>query len=93
VRTSGDAALLEVEDSGPGIAASERERVFDRFYRVLGTSADGSGLGLAIVREIAQKHGALTYIDENPTPQSRLPGMRLTVRFLLAGNAPQAPHR
>ena len=60
VRVAGDSAqsLIEVEDSGPGIAPAERERVFDRFYRVLGTRAEGSGLGLAIVREIAQKHHA-----------------------------------
>jgi two-component system sensor histidine kinase TctE len=49
---------LEVEDTGPGIAESERERVFEPFYRILGNPSDGSGLGLAIVREICQKHGA-----------------------------------
>lgn len=49
---------LSVEDTGPGVPPSERERVFERFYRVLGTGADGCGLGLAIVREIAQSHGA-----------------------------------
>ena len=58
VQAQGDQGVLEVEDSGPGIAPEERERVFDRFYRVLGTLSDGSGLGLAIVREIAQKHQA-----------------------------------
>jgi signal transduction histidine kinase len=52
------AAFLEVEDSGPGIALAERERVFERFHRVPGAAADGSGLGLAIVREIAQSHDA-----------------------------------
>ena len=57
---------LEIEDSGPGIPVSERERVFDRFYRVLGTRTDGSGLGLAIVREIAQKHGAEVGIVDTP---------------------------
>lgn len=56
---------LDVEDSGCGIAESERERVFDRFYRVLGSQADGSGLGLSIVREIAQKHGAVVCILDN----------------------------
>jgi len=49
---------LTVEDNGPGIAETEREQVFERFHRVLGTGADGCGLGLAIVREIAQSHGA-----------------------------------
>jgi two-component system sensor histidine kinase TctE len=51
-------AILEVEDNGIGIAENERELVFERFYRVLGSGADGSGLGLAIVREIAELHRA-----------------------------------
>ncbi len=49
---------LEVEDNGPGIASSERERVFERFYRVLGTNQKGCGLGLSIVREVADRHHA-----------------------------------
>jgi two-component system sensor histidine kinase TctE len=55
---AGEHALLEVEDNGIGVAAADRERVFERFYRVLGTDADGSGLGLAICREIAELHRA-----------------------------------
>jgi two-component system OmpR family sensor kinase len=54
-------AFLEVADTGPGIPAAERERVFDRFYRRGGGSDDsntGSGLGLSIVRTIANRHGA-----------------------------------
>jgi two-component system sensor histidine kinase TctE len=47
-----------IEDNGPGIPDAERARVFERFYRVLGTGAEGCGLGLAIVSEIAQSHGA-----------------------------------
>ena len=54
VHADGEAARLSVEDSGPGIPLAERERVFDRFYRVLGSGGEGSGLGLAIVREIAR---------------------------------------
>jgi len=49
--------VLQVEDSGPGIPPSERDLVFQPFYRALGTEADGSGLGLAIVQEIARQHG------------------------------------
>jgi two-component system sensor histidine kinase TctE len=49
---------LSIEDNGPGIPEQERERVFERFYRALGTGTDGCGLGLAIVREIAVSHGA-----------------------------------
>ena len=53
-----DAVVLSVEDNGPGIPEQERERVFERFYRVLGTGSEGCGLGLAIVREIALSHRA-----------------------------------
>ena len=54
---------LAVEDNGPGIPAPERERVFERFHRVLGSGADGCGLGLAIVREIAHSHNAQARLD------------------------------
>jgi two-component system sensor histidine kinase TctE len=58
VAASTDSVVLSVEDNGPGIPEQERERVFERFYRVLGTGTEGCGLGLAIVREIALSHGA-----------------------------------
>ena len=66
VRRDGEHALLEVEDTGPGIAPAERAHVFERFYRILGSNVQGSGLGLAIVREIAQQHGAEIDIFNNP---------------------------
>lgn len=50
-------AWLCVEDSGKGIAAGERDKVFERFYQAPGSLSDGNGLGLAIVREIARQHG------------------------------------
>ena len=56
--TGSDGALLSVEDNGPGIPASERERVFERFVRLSGKELDGCGLGLAIVREVAIATGA-----------------------------------
>ena len=58
LRATREALCLEVEDNGPGIPLEERERVFERFHRVLGTNQDGCGLGLAIVREIASQHHA-----------------------------------
>jgi two-component system sensor histidine kinase TctE len=51
-------ALLEVEDNGPGIPKAEREKVFERFYRVPATGGEGCGLGLSIVSEIAGRHNA-----------------------------------
>ena len=60
VRVAGTppAVVLSVEDNGPGIPEAERSRVFERFYRVLGSGQEGAGLGLAIVRDIALSHGA-----------------------------------
>lgn len=70
--------VLTVEDSGPGIAAEDRERVFDRFYRASGAVAEtGSGLGLAIVRVIAERHGATLQLDRS----DRLGGLRASVLF------------
>ena len=78
----GNQALLEVEDTGPGIAPSERHRVFERFYRILGSSAPGSGLGLAIVREIAQQHGADIEIFNNPrSTHKKFPGSLFRLTF------------
>ncbi|MEI8363596.1 MAG: sensor histidine kinase N-terminal domain-containing protein [Betaproteobacteria bacterium] len=51
-------AVLSVQDNGAGIASKEQQKVFDRFYRILGTTESGCGLGLAIVREIAHQHHA-----------------------------------
>jgi two-component system sensor histidine kinase TctE len=58
--------FLEVEDDGPGVAPSERQKVFERFYRVPGSPAGGSGLGLAIVREIAALYGGQVQITDPP---------------------------
>ena len=64
--------VLEVEDTGPGIPEADRELVFERFYRVLGSGVDGSGLGLPIVREIAELHRASVTLDANPAGQGTL---------------------
>jgi len=58
VTPTGDGAEFSVLDQGPGIAAEEIGRVWDRFYRVLGSGETGSGLGLSIVRRIAELHDA-----------------------------------
>ena len=58
---------LVVRDHGPGIAAEDRDHVFDRFYRAAAArSLPGSGLGLAIVREIAEAHGGSIAAEEAP---------------------------
>lgn len=67
IRAKAGLVVLEIEDSGPGIAPNDRERVFIPFSRLLGSQAEGSGLGLSIVRTIAYRLGAkieLGYADE-----------------------------
>jgi two-component system sensor histidine kinase TctE len=64
--------VFEVEDNGPGIPEADRERVFERFYRVLGSGVDGSGLGLPIVREIAELHRGTVTLDANPAGKGTL---------------------
>lgn len=64
-RVAANPPTLIVEDNGDGIPPEERQRVFERFYRVLGSRADGSGLGLAIVQEIALAHKASVQLDAN----------------------------
>ena len=76
----GDAVVVQVEDSGPGIPEAERERVFQPFYRVLGTGVDGSGLGLPIVLEIARLHGAQVTV-EDAQPERQPPGARFSIGF------------
>jgi len=71
---------LIVQDTGPGIPAAERDRVFNRFYRMTGASAAGSGLGLAIVKNIADQHGAELRVEEGPAGL----GLKVTVLFARA---------
>lgn len=69
--------IFRVIDSGPGIPSELRERVFERFYRVLGTKAQGSGLGLAIVNQIADLHHAKIKLSE---PMNKV-GLQFDVEF------------
>ena len=59
-------AVVTVTDTGPGIPPEERERVFDRFHRVPGTTGTGSGLGLALARSIARRHGGEVLLEDGP---------------------------
>ena len=76
-------AVVEIADSGPGIPVEERDRAFDRFYRVPGGAAAGSGLGLAIAQSIARRHHATITLGTS----SRLGGLLVTVRFAEGGGA------
>lgn len=58
--------IFRVSDTGTGIPNELRERVFERFYRILGTQASGSGLGLAIVSQIANLHHATINLSSPP---------------------------
>jgi two-component system sensor histidine kinase TctE len=90
IRRDGASAFIDVEDTGPGIPETERQRVFDRFYRILGTNVDGSGLGLAIVREIVERHDGLIRIGANPaSADPARPGTQISVEFeAIAGDDP-----
>jgi signal transduction histidine kinase len=86
IQRSGAQVLLAVEDDGPGVPASERERIFAPFYRAPGPRPPGDtglGLGLALVRQVARYHGGdVAYVARQPT------GSRFEVKLPLpAGTA------
>jgi signal transduction histidine kinase len=56
-------ARLSVEDSGPGVPAQDRERIFDPFYT---TAVDGTGIGLSIVQRILADHGGAVQVTDSP---------------------------
>jgi len=76
VARDGDSLIVHVDDTGPGIQAEERERVFDRFYRGSDAPGTGTGLGLAIVSQVADMHRGRVTLDA-----SALGGLRATVRL------------
>jgi two-component system sensor histidine kinase KdpD len=66
VQTEGDQMVISVEDRGPGIPPADLERVFDKFYRVLGRSSErptGSGLGLAVSKGLIEAHGGRIWAE------------------------------
>ncbi|MER8571963.1 sensor histidine kinase [Mesorhizobium sp. M1338] len=72
-------AVLTVADDGPGIPADERDHVFERFYRIAGSTEEGSGLGLAIVREVVENAGGRVTLGDGATG-----GLVVEVRLPLA---------
>lgn len=90
----GDLAVLRIDDDGPGVAAAERERVFEPFFRspsARGSDVRGHGLGLALVAHVARRHGGSARFEDGAA------GARLAVRIPLAGDQPargrEAPNR
>ncbi|CAD6562449.1 Swarming motility regulation sensor protein RssA [Paraburkholderia kirstenboschensis] len=82
-------AALRIRDNGPGIPLTERERVFDPFYRTLGSDQIGSGLGLSIVQTIANRVGAEIRLDFSDL--EKLTGLDVTVLFPTAATAHAVP--
>jgi signal transduction histidine kinase len=67
--TRGSEVFLEVRDRGPGVPATERARIFERFVRLdeaRGRHPEGSGLGLAIVDQVARTHGGRVEVEDRP---------------------------
>lgn len=77
VSVSDGKAELHIQDSGPGIPLDERNRVFDPFYRMLGSEQIGSGLGLSIVQTISSRIGA--EIRLGFSDQTKQTGLSVTV--------------
>ena len=76
-----DMAILAVEDTGPGISAELRERVFEPFFRILGSEQSGNGLGLAIVRSASLALGGEVELTGRLDGR---PGLRFVYRQKLA---------
>ncbi len=78
----GSRAVVEVSDDGPGIPADEREKVFERLYRLeKSRTTPGAGLGLALAKAIAVQHGGTIRVEDNPRGR---PGARFIVEFAAA---------
>ena len=89
VRAEGDEAVVEVDDSGPGLAPEHAERVFERFFRAdpsRARASGGSGLGLSIVSAIAEAHGGRAEVHSTPGR-----GTTFRVVFPLAPRLPADP--
>jgi len=82
----GQAARVSVSDTGPGIPAQLRERVFERFFRGdASRSTPGSGLGLSLVQAVAQLHGAQLALSDNG------PGLRIALCIPVRAPLPTPP--
>jgi two-component system sensor histidine kinase TctE len=85
VRIAGERGVLEVEDDGPGVPVKDRERVFERFYRLPhNQDREGSGLGLSIVQALGRRMGAMVNLQ---TPLSGQ-GLKVVIKFRPVGSQP-----
>src|SRR5213082_3122956 len=83
-------ARIQVEDQGPGIPAGDRERIWDRFWRLerdRGSAVAGTGIGLSVVRELVALHGGSAWAEEGPGGT----GTRVVLELPLAAQ-PEAAH-
>src|SRR5207237_1342231 len=83
-------ALIRVEDQGPGIPAAERERIWDRFWRLerdRGSAVAGTGIGLSVVRELVALHGGRAWAEEGRGGT----GARFVLELPLVGQPQAAP--
>jgi two-component system sensor histidine kinase KdpD len=76
--SSGTRAMLRIVDHGPGVAAADREAMFEPFRRADDAVPDGVGLGLAVARGLTEAQGGTVRAEETP-------GGGLTVLIELAG--------
>lgn len=103
VASTGETAVVQVCDSGPGIAAEHLPRLFDRFYRAVpsGFPIEGTGIGLALARELVLLHGGDLSVDSAPDAGARFslrwPARAMDGRLLpcapeaAAGSSPPCP--
>jgi two-component system, OmpR family, sensor kinase len=80
---SGPEAVIVITDTGPGVPAGERTRVFRRFFRGENVATGGNGLGLAIVAEVVRQHGGRIALDDAEVGR----GLKVTVHLPLRGRA------
>lgn len=100
IRVCAEDRLLEIEDDGPGIPLKERERVFERFYRLpQDTASEGSGLGLSIVQALGRRMGASIALETPAGGQGLLAKVQFqaargadTPSFDFAARFAPAPH-
>ncbi len=79
IETTADGSVFQIDDTGPGIPPEERDRVFDPFYRMLGSDVSGSGLGLSIVKATVERIGAKIHLDYTDAAQRN--GLRVCIVF------------